>query len=151
VLHVALLEPEIPANAGNIGRLCLAAGATLHLVGALGFRLDDRHVRRAGLDHWREVRVERHASLADFEAGRDPARLFCFSARAAALYTRPRYRPGDAFLFGRESTGLPAEVVARYGERALHIPMPGKQARSLNLANAVAIALYEALRQVEGW
>jgi tRNA (cytidine/uridine-2'-O-)-methyltransferase len=151
VFHVALLEPEIPANTGNIGRLCLACGATLHLVGALGFRLDDRSVRRAGLDHWRDVRVVRHASLADFEAGRDPARIFCYSARAAVLYTRPRFRPGDAFLFGRESSGLPAEVVARHGERALCIPMPGTQARSLNLANAVAVALYEALRQVHGW
>jgi tRNA (cytidine/uridine-2'-O-)-methyltransferase len=151
MFDVALWEPEIAANTGNIGRLCLGAGATLHLVGALGFRLDDRSVRRAGVDHWADVRPVRHATLAEFEAGRDPERLFCFSTHAATPYTAVRYRPGDAFLFGRESQGLPPEVVARYAGRALCIPIPTGKVRSLNLANAVAVVVYEALRQVHGW
>jgi tRNA (cytidine/uridine-2'-O-)-methyltransferase len=150
MFHVALYEPEIPANTGNIGRLCLAAGAWLHLIGALGFRLDDRTLRRAGVDHWRDVEVFAHATLADFEASRAGGRIFCFSVRGRVPYTRVRYQLGDALLFGRESTGLPDEVVERYGERALLIPMPGARARSLNLANAVAIAVYEGLRQVSG-
>jgi tRNA (cytidine/uridine-2'-O-)-methyltransferase len=151
MFHVALWEPEMPANTGNIGRLCVGTGAVLHLVGGLGFRLDDRSVRRAGLDYWAEVELVRHATLADFEASRGSGRTFCFSAHAAALYTSARYQPGDALLFGSESRGLPAEVVARHGERALFIPMPTGKVRSLNLANAVAIVLYEALRQVNGW
>src|SRR4051794_37114394 len=107
MFRVALYEPEIPANTGNIGRLCLATGATLHLIGALGFRLDDRTVRRAGVDHWRDVEVFEHATLADFEATQE--RVFCFSVRGRLPYTQVRYRPGDALLFGRESTGLPEE------------------------------------------
>jgi tRNA (cytidine/uridine-2'-O-)-methyltransferase len=151
MFDVALWEPEIPANTGNIGRLCVGAGAALHLIGGLGFHLDDRAVRRAGLDYWAEVALQRHASLTEFEAGRDPQRIFCFSARAELLYTRVRYRPGDALLFGSESRGLPAEVLARHAGRTLLIPVPTGKVRSLNLANAVAIALYEALRQVQGW
>ena len=151
MLHVALYEPEIPANTGNVGRLCVGAGAALHLVGRVGFRLDDRTVRRAGLDHWRQVELFRHATLEEFENSLRGGRAFCFSARAAVPYTRVRYEPGDALLFGGESQGLPPEVVARYGGRALCIPMPSGKVRSLNLANAVAIALYEALRQLHGW
>ena len=151
MFHVALWEPEIPANTGNIGRLCVGAGAVLHLIGGLGFRLDDRSLRRAGLDYWAEVDWHRHASLAEFESSRDPQRLFCFSAHAELLYTRVRYRPGDVLLFGSESRGLPAEVLARHAGRALLIPVPTGKVRSLNLANAVAIVLYEALRQVQGW
>jgi tRNA (cytidine/uridine-2'-O-)-methyltransferase len=151
MLHVALYEPEIPANTGNVGRLCVAAGATLHLVGRVGFRLDDRSVRRAGLDQWREVELFRHATLEEFESSRQGGRVFCFSAHASVRYTQARYEPGDSLLFGGESDGLPPGVVARYGERALCIPLPSGKARSLNLANAVAIALYEALRQLHGW
>jgi tRNA (cytidine/uridine-2'-O-)-methyltransferase len=151
MFHIALWEPEIPANTGNVGRLCVGAGVTLHLIGGLGFRLDDRSVRRAGLDYWSEVRLVRHASLAEFEAACAGGRLFCFSAQAAVPYTRARFRAGDALLFGSESRGLPPEVVARHGENALVIPVPSGKVRSLNLANAVAIALYEALRQVGAW
>jgi tRNA (cytidine/uridine-2'-O-)-methyltransferase len=146
MFHVALYEPEIPANTGNIGRLCLAVGARLHLIGALGFRLDERSLRRAGVDHWPEVDVMEHATLGDFEKC-EVGRIFCLSVRGSVPYTRAEFRAGDAFLFGRESTGLPPEVVERYGERALYIPMPGRGARSLNLANAAAIVVYEALRQ----
>jgi tRNA (cytidine/uridine-2'-O-)-methyltransferase len=151
MFHVALLEPEIPPNTGNIIRLCVAAGADLHLVGRLGFPVGRRSVRRSAVDHFDDVRLSRHPSLEAFEASRAGARVFCFSARAAVPYTRIRYQAGDHFLFGCESKGLPESVIARYGERALVVPMPGGRVRSLNLANAVAVVLYEALRQVHGW
>ncbi len=149
MFHVVLYEPEIPANTGNIGRLCVALGATLHLVGRLGFHLDDRSLRRAGVDYWQDVSVVRHVSLVDFEPSHAVDRLFCFSARASVPYTRIRYQPGDAFVFGCESHGLPPEVLARHADRALCIPIPTGKVRSLNLATAAGIVLYEALRQVE--
>jgi tRNA (cytidine/uridine-2'-O-)-methyltransferase len=151
MFHVVLYEPEIPANTGNIGRLCVAAGAVLHIAGRPGFHLDHRSVRRAGLDYWEQVELVQHVDLGAFEAGRDTTRIFCFSAHATALYTSVRYRPGDALVFGSESRGLPAEVLARHAGRTLLIPIPTGKVRSLNLANAVGIVLYEALRQVEGW
>jgi tRNA (cytidine/uridine-2'-O-)-methyltransferase len=150
MLHVALWEPEIPPNTGNVARLCAATGATLHLVGRLGFRLDDRALRRAGLDYWHDLDIRRHATLADFEAAVSP-RVFCLSARAATPYTAVRYEPGDCLLFGGESHGLPDEVLARHAGRALVIPMPAGKVRSLNLATAVGIALYEALHQLDAW
>src|SRR5207248_2127814 len=109
---------------GNVGRLCVAVGAVLHIAGRPGFHLDDRAVRRAGLDYWDEVELVRHVDLADFEASRDSQRIFCFSAHASALYTSVRYRPGDALVFGSESRGLPPEVLARHADRALLIPIP---------------------------
>jgi tRNA (cytidine/uridine-2'-O-)-methyltransferase len=151
MFHVALLEPEIPPNTGNVIRLCVATGAELHLVGRLGFPVGARTVRRSAVDHFDDVRLSRHASLEEFEAARAGARIFGFSAKAVTPYTRVRYQPGDHLLFGCESKGLPESVVARYGDRILTIPMPGGQVRSLNLANAVAVVLYEALRQVHGW
>src|SRR5579872_4354318 len=151
MLHVALWEPEIPPNTGNVARLCAATGATLHLVGRLGFRLDDRSLRRAGLDYWHALQIRRHPTLADFEAAAVSPRVFCFSARAATPYTAVRYEPGDCLLFGGESRGLPDEALARHAGRALVIPMPAGKVRSLNLATAVGVALYEALRQLGAW
>jgi tRNA (cytidine/uridine-2'-O-)-methyltransferase len=151
VLHVALWEPEIPPNTGNVARLCAATGAALHLIGRLGFRLDNRSLRRAGVDYWDAVEVQRHAIIEQFEAALDGQRLFCFSARAGDNYTSVRYRQGDVLLFGGEAHGLPDEILARNAGRVLTIPMPGKAVRSLNLATAVGIVLYEALRQIEGW
>ena len=151
MLHVALWEPEIAPNTGNIARLCAATGATLHLIGRLGFRLEDRSLRRAGLDYWSAVEVHRHATLADFEAALAGSRLFCFSARVATPYTSVAYQAGDYLLFGGESHGLPAGLLQRHAEGALCIPMPAGRVRSLNLATAVGIALYEALRQLHGW
>ncbi len=151
MLHVALLEPEIPPNTGNIARLCAATGATLHLIGRLGFRLDERSLRRAGLDYWPAVTMQRHADLAEFENSLAEARVFCFSARAALPYTRASFQDGDCLLFGNESNGLPAGLLERHSGRGIRIPMPTGQVRSLNLATAVGIALYEALRQVNGW
>ncbi len=151
MLHVALWEPEIPPNTGNVARLCAATSATLHLIGRLGFRLDDRSLRRAGVDYWEQVEVQRHVTLEDFERSFAGRRLFCFSAHASRAYTSVGYQDGDCLLFGGESHGLPAGVLQRYGEHALRIPMPAGQVRSLNLATAVGIALYEALRQIQGW
>jgi tRNA (cytidine/uridine-2'-O-)-methyltransferase len=151
MFHIALLEPEIPPNTGNIIRLCVATGATLHIIGRAGFPLGERTVRRAAVDYWDEVALHRYATLEEFEASRDSGRLFCFSARADRPYTQVCYQAGDSLLFGCESKGLPDSVMTRYGNRALYIPMPTGKIRSLNLANAVSIVLYEALRQVKGW
>jgi tRNA (cytidine/uridine-2'-O-)-methyltransferase len=147
--RVVLYEPEIPANTGNIGRLCVAVGAELHLIGRLGFHIDDRSVRRAGLDYWQELAVYRHVDLAAFESLHPAERLFCFSAHAPRVYTEVSYQPGDAFVFGGESHGLPPEVLSRHAGRVLRIPIPTGKVRSLNLATAVGIVVYEALRQVE--
>ena len=151
MLHVALWEPEIPPNTGNIARLCAATGTTLHLVGRLGFRLDDRSLRRAGLDYWHAVTLVRHASLEDFEVVFSGGRLICFSAHAQKRYTDMTYRDSDCLVFGGESRGLPAGLLQRHAKHAVTIPMPGGTVRSLNLATAVGIGLYEALRQVQGW
>ena len=150
-LHVALWEPEIPPNTGNIARLCAATGTPLHLIGRLGFRLDDRSLRRAGCDYWHAVEVHRHATLEEFEGGYTGQRLYCFSARASESYTSVRYQRGDVLLFGSESQGLPDTLLQRHAGRILTIPMLGTAVRSLNLATAVGIVLYEALRQVEEW
>jgi tRNA (cytidine/uridine-2'-O-)-methyltransferase len=151
MIHIALFEPEIPPNTGNVARLCAATGAVLHLIGRLGFQLDDRSLRRAGLDYWHALDVRRNASPAEFEplwASEGAGRLFCFSAHGGTPYTRIAYLPGDCLLFGGESYGLPAEVLERHAERTLVIPMPAGKVRSLNLATAVGIALFEALRQL---
>ena len=148
-LHVVLFEPEIASNTGAIGRTCVAAGARLWLVRPLGFHLDDRHLRRAGLDYWEhlDLRVVNHLDEAATSLGRD--RLWSFSTRASLLYTEAVFQPGDAFVFGPESRGLPRSWLADRPDRSLRIPIR-PEARSLNLANAVAIVLYEALRQI-GW
>jgi tRNA (cytidine/uridine-2'-O-)-methyltransferase len=148
VLHIALWEPEIPPNTGNIARLCAATGATLHLIGRLGFRMDDKSLQRAGLDYWPLVEWRRHSTLAEFEAELAGSRMFCFSAHASIPYTEVKYEAGDCFLFGGESHGLPPGYLERHRQRVLSIPMPGGKVRSLNLATAVGIALYEALRQI---
>jgi tRNA (cytidine/uridine-2'-O-)-methyltransferase len=151
MIDVALFEPEIPPNTGNIARLCVATGVPLHLIGRLGFRLDDRSLRRAGLDYWQEVVLHRHARLADFEAALRGRRVIPFSARAEALYTSVRYQAGDCLLFGSETRGLPEEFLKRQPHAAVTIPMPAGKVRSLNLATTVGIALYEALRQLHSW
>ena len=146
-LHVVLYEPEIAANAGAIGRTCVAAGARLWLVRPLGFHLDDRHLRRAALDYWEhlDLHVVDHLSEVEAALGRD--RLWSFSTKSKLVYTRAVFRPGDALVFGPESRGLPRAWIDGRPDRALTIPIR-PQARSLNLSNAVAIALYEAVRQL---
>ncbi len=145
-LHIALLHPEIGPNAGNVGRLCLGLGATLHLVHPLGFQTDDKAVRRAGLDYWKHVRVQEHEDEDAFWAwvGRRP--FWLFSSHGSQPYTAPPYQAGDVLVFGRESVGLPARLVGEHG--AYKIPMTG-DIRSLNLANAVAVVAYAALQQIE--
>src|SRR5262249_6358209 len=113
MLHVALFEPEIPPNTGNVARLCAATAAPLHLVGRLGFHLDDRSLRRAGLDYWPDVTVVRHATLTDFEQALTGSRLVCFSAHAAIPYTRFTFQSADCLLFGSESRGLPPDLLSR--------------------------------------
>jgi tRNA (cytidine/uridine-2'-O-)-methyltransferase len=151
MLHVALWEPEIPPNTGNIARLCAATGAVLHLIGRLGFRLDDRHLRRAGLDYWPHVDVRQHTSLEELTTALPEARIIPVSSKVQRAYTREQYRDGDCLLFGSESKGLPPSVLARYAENVVTIPMPAGHVRSLNLATAVGIVLYEALRQLHDW
>jgi tRNA (cytidine/uridine-2'-O-)-methyltransferase len=146
-LHVILLEPEIAANTGSIGRTCVAAGAMLWLVRPLGFRLDDRYLRRAGLDYWPHLNYRVVDGLEEVVAALGRERLWSFSTKAQRVYTEVAYQPGDALLFGPESRGLPARWLAESVERALRIPIR-PEARSLNLANAVAIAVFEAVRQV---
>ena len=146
-MHVVLVAPEIPQNTGSIGRLCVATGTTLHLIDPLGFTIDDRHLRRAGLDYWPHVDLVRHPSWDAFLAIRPGGRLVCFSARAPRSYTTIRYRDDDLLVFGSESRGLPPALRAAHADATYGIPLASEQVRSLNLANAVAIVLYEGLRQ----
>jgi tRNA (cytidine/uridine-2'-O-)-methyltransferase len=148
MIHVALFRPEIHPNAGNIARLCAANGIPLHLVGALGFRIDDRSVRRAGLDYWPYVDIRRETDLEELKSNLPGSRLFYFSARAGKRYTDVEYKAGDCLVFGPESKGLSEEFLRENREYALQIPMRSTNVRSLNLATAVAIAVYEALRQL---
>jgi tRNA (cytidine/uridine-2'-O-)-methyltransferase len=145
---MVLVEPEIPPNTGNIARLCVATGTPLHLVGPLGFQLHDRALRRAGVDYWESVDVTRHRNFADFLRRAEPPRVFLFSTAGARSYFDVAFEPGDAFVFGSESRGLPDALLEAYPDRVLQIPMHTEQVRSLNLANSASIVLYEALRQV---
>jgi tRNA (cytidine/uridine-2'-O-)-methyltransferase len=151
-LHVALWEPEIPPNTGNIARLCAATGCPLHLIGRLGFKIDDKHLRRAGLDYWPDVELHLHDTFAEFESSlKNPARIACLSAHATTPYSRIDFEPGDCLLFGSETRGLPPEVLARFESRRFVIPMPSGKVRSLNLATAVGIVLYHGLGQLHSW
>jgi len=147
-LNIVLVYPSIPPNTGNIARLCAATGSRLHLIEPLGFRLTDKAVQRAGLDYWDAVTIVRHASWDTFiQTG--PERLFFFSTSGKRHHARIEYRPGDYLIFGSESRGLPLDLLAQYPEQVLNIPLKLENVRSLNLANAAAIALYEALRQTD--
>jgi tRNA (cytidine/uridine-2'-O-)-methyltransferase len=147
-VHVVLVAPEIPQNTGSIGRLCVATHSTLHLVDPLGFLVDDAHVRRAGLDYWEHVALTRHESWGAFLGARPPGRLLLFAARPPGRsYTAIRFRPDDVLVFGSESRGLPDAIRASHPDAIHTIPIQSPHVRSLNLANAVAIVLYEGLRQ----
>ncbi len=146
-MHVVLVAPEIPPNTGSIGRLCVASDTHLHLVEPLGFTIDDRQLRRAGLDYWPHVDCSRHPDWDAFQATRPAGRIVCLSARAARSYTTARYRPDDFLVFGGESRGLPPAIQAAHADTTFGIPLASEHVRSLNLATAVAIVLYEALRQ----
>jgi len=148
MLSVALVEPEIPQNTGNIARLCAATRTHLHIVGVTGFRLDDRAVRRAGLDYWDQVSITRHRDLEDLQSMSLAVRLLYFSTRGEKSLWEERFSSDDCLVFGSETRGLPEALLRRNWDRCLTIPMLNPKVRSLNLANAVSIALYEALRQV---
>jgi tRNA (cytidine/uridine-2'-O-)-methyltransferase len=166
MFHIALWEPEIPPNTGNVARLCAATGAVLHLIGRLGFRLDDRSLKRAGLDYWPSVEVCRHSTIEEFEkavadvtpliepltqVGKEGPGIWLIDNPAPTPYTRATFWDGDVLLFGNETKGLPPGLKEKHSSRHLGIPMPGGAVRSLNLATAVGVVLYEALRQVHGW
>lgn len=148
LIHVALYKPEIPPNTGNIARLCAANGLPLHLVGRLGFRIDERSIRRAGLDYWPHVDLHQEKTLAELRAKLPDSRFFYLSTRADRLYTEVEYQPGDCVVFGSESRGLGDAILQEDWGRALRIPMLSPNVRSLNLSAAVAIVVYEALRQI---
>jgi len=146
VLHIVLYQPEIPPNTGNVGRLCLGIGARLHVVHPIAFSLSEKAVRRAGLDYWKHVDLQEHASAEDFWRWSEGRTVHLYSSRGQGPYTTPRYRRGDVLVFGCETRGLPQEEVDARG--AWTIPMKGR-VRSLNLSNAAAVVAYHALQQVE--
>jgi len=148
MLHVALFEPEIPPNTGNIARLCAATFTSLHIVGVTGFRMDDRTLKRAGLDYWNEVTVHRHVDLEDLYSALPNSRFIYFTTKSQKPYTAWSFAEEDCLVFGAETRGLPTEILNRYPEDCLTIPMPNKNVRSLNLSTSVGIVLYEAIRQI---
>ena len=148
MLHVALVEPEIPPNTGNIARLCGATFTDLHIVGVAGFRMDEKAVRRAGLDYWDDVNIHRHIELNDLYQKLPQSRFLYFTTKSTRSYADWNYQDDDCLIFGRETRGLPEELLSENEERCLTIPMPNAKIRSLNLATSVGIALYEAIRQI---
>lgn len=147
-MHIVFVEPEIPPNTGTTARLCAATNTTFHLVGPLGFSLADRHLKRAGLDYWPYVDVHLYSHWDDFLLRRPPGRLLAFSVRATRSYTQVHYKQDDLLIFGSETRGLPEHIRTALADSLYTIPMTGKHVRSLNLSNAAAIVLYEALRQL---
>ena len=150
-LHIVFVEPEIPPNTGNIARTCAATGTVLHLVKPLGFKIDDRSLKRAGLDYWPFVKPEAHESLDEFmqKYGDGKHRLFLATTKGGHIYTEHAYQDEDMFLFGKETKGLPRDFIAEHAENAIRIPMSADtRLRSFNLANSANIILFEALRQL---
>lgn len=154
-MNVVLVEPEIPPNTGNVARLCAATQATLHLVGPLGFRLDDKALKRAGMDYWEHVTWKYWDSLEQLQAAArqepGPPNFYYVTTKSKRPYTQPHYQWGDYLVFGRETAGLPKALLDANSETTITIPMFNPEARSLNLATAVAIVLYEAVRQVKSF
>lgn len=148
MFHVVLVAPEIPQNTGTIGRLCVCTDVRLHLVRPLAFSLDEARIRRAGLDYWPHLDLHVHETWEDFLASSRPSRLFLCTTKATRSLYEVRFEEGDALVFGNETSGLPPPFYECYRDALVTIPMPGAHARSHNLANAVSIVLYEALRQV---
>jgi tRNA (cytidine/uridine-2'-O-)-methyltransferase len=147
-MHVVLYEPDIPGNTGNVGRSCVATGSTLHLVGRLGFSLDDTHVRRSGLDYWEKVQLVKHKDWDTFvHSLPETASLYFFSKKAIRPLWAATFLPESYLIFGCETSGLPASFQKRYGDHMYRIPMVAGSVRSLNLSTSVGVVLYEALRQ----
>lgn len=145
-MNIVLLEPEIPQNTGNIGRTCVATGTKLHMIEPLGFRLDEKSVRRAGMDYWPSLDKEVYISYRDFREKNPDAKIYMATTKAKKLYTEVAYEPDSYIMFGKESAGIPEEILVENPDNCVRIPMIG-DTRSLNLSNSVAIILYEALRQ----
>lgn len=147
-MNVVLYEPDIPGNTGNVSRTCVATGSALHLVGRLGFKMDDAHLKRAGLDYWPKLKLFRHADWEAFEKSLPPeAALYFFSKRATRSLWSASFVPDSYLIFGCETKGLPESFHQRFGDRMYALPMVPDSVRSLNVSNAAAVALYEALRQ----
>ena len=146
MINIVLHEPEIPANTGNIGRTCVAAGARLHLIEPLGFHLTEKALKRAGMDYWSQLDVTRYVDFADFLEKNPGAKIYMATTKAKHVYTDVQYEDGCYIMFGKESAGIPEEILVDHEEDCIRIPMVG-DIRSLNLGNSVAIVLYEALRQ----
>lgn len=147
MLNIVLVEPQIPPNTGNVARSCAATGAKLHLVGKLGFSIDDRQLKRAGLDYWHLLDVRQHASLEDLWEQEPEGRFYYLSTKGKRFYHEISYEPGDYLVFGKETEGLPEELLRAKQGSTFRIPMK-EGARSLNLSNAVAVTLFEGLRQL---
>lgn len=145
-MHIILHQPEIPANTGNIGRTCVATGTSLHLIEPLGFRLNEKEIKRAGMDYWEHLDVTRYMNFEEFKALHPQAKIWMATTKAKQVYTDVTFGPEDFIMFGKESAGIPEEILVAYEESCIRIPMLS-QIRSLNLSNSVAIVLYEALRQ----
>lgn len=145
-MNIVLFEPEIPANTGNIGRTCVATGTKLHLIEPLGFRLDEKEIKRAGLDYWKDLDVTVYENYGDFLRRNPNAKIYMATTKARHVYTEVSYEPDCFLMFGKESAGIPEEILLENKDTSIRIPMIG-EIRSLNLSNSVAIVLYEALRQ----
>ena len=145
-LNIVLLEREIPSNTGNIGRTCVATGTRLHLIEPLGFRLNEKAIQRAGMDYWKDLDVTTYLNYEDFLAKNPGAKIYMATTKAKKLYTEAQYEEDCFIMFGKESAGIPEEILVKHPDTAIRIPM-NEDIRSLNLANSVAIVLYEALRQ----
>lgn len=150
-MHIVLVEPEIPQNTGNIARLCVLTDSELHLVGRLGFSVNNYYLRRAGLDYWGTLKVSYYDGLDEFLSAARPERLYYVSTKARRFYTEISYQWTDYLVFGSETHGLPRELIDSHPENSIKIPMWGAKPRSHNLSNSAAIVLYEALRQVKGF
>ena len=145
-LNIVLYEPEIPANTGNIGRTCVATGTKLHLIEPIGFSLSEKALKRAGMDYWSQLDVERYVNYEDFLQRNPGAKIYMATTKAKKIYSEASYEPDCYIMFGKESAGIPEEILVEHPEECVRIPMIG-ETRSLNLSNSVAIVLYEALRQ----
>lgn len=145
-MNIVLHEPEIPANTGNIGRTCVAAGTALHLIKPLGFDISDKAVRRAGMDYWKDLDLYVYENFEEFVAKNPNSRIYMATTKAKKVYTEVEYGENDFIMFGKESAGIPEEILVKYEETSVRIPMIG-EIRSLNLSNSVSVILYEALRQ----
>lgn len=146
MLNIVLYEPEIPANTGNIGRTCVATDTRLHLIEPLGFRLDEKSLRRAGMDYWKDLDVTTYIDFNDFMEKNPDAKIYMATTKAPNVYTDVKYEPDCYIMFGKESAGIPEEILVKHKDDSIRIPMVG-DIRSLNLGNSVAVVLYEALRQ----